>query len=244
MATRYHVGAKELQGKLSAYAKRFDFLEVRLPAAGAPSSTPTKPATLRGWRRQVPPSFDFCVVLGPAVSRLKPGAALDAELETGLAAVNALEARCLMIATPTEVTPSPLSRERLAKLVARLPRDATQIVWEPHGLWEHDDAASLARKLGVVLAVDAARDPVPPGPVAYVRLRALGETRSFSSAALERVVDAIGPRREAWVVIETPTALAECKRLRRAAQGGAKRAAARPFRASPQQLRARDDEQE
>ena len=45
--------------------------------------------------------------------------------------------------------------------------------------------------------------PFPAGPVAYVRLRALGETRSYGPSALEKVVRAIGPRRDAYVVFET-----------------------------------------
>ena len=75
-------------------------------------------------------------------------------------------------------------------------------------------AASQARAWGVVLAVDAARDPVPPGAVAYVRLRSLGETRSFGAVALERVVRSVGERREVFAVIETDSAMVEAKRLR------------------------------
>ena len=106
----------------------------------------------------------------------------------------------------------------MKRVIDKLPRDVTLVVWEPHGLWETDDAAALAKKWGVILAVDAARDPVPEGQIAYVRLRALGETRSFGPSALERVVESIGPRRDAYVVLETTSALTECKTLRRIAQ--------------------------
>src|SRR5207249_1771185 len=109
-------------------------------------------------------------------------------------------------------------RDRMSRLLDRIPRDATHIVWEPSGVWSVEDAAAAARQWGIVLAVDAARDPVPAGNVAYTRLRALGETRSFGESALERVVDAIGTPRDAYVVIETATALEECKRLRAIAQ--------------------------
>jgi hypothetical protein len=58
--------------------------------------------------------------------------------------------------------------------------------------------------------------------VAYVRLRALGETRSFSPSALERVVAAVGERRDVYAVLETDSALTEAKRLRQLARSAAK----------------------
>lgn len=242
MNTRLHVGARQLESTLAAYAKRFDLLEVKMDAIGHGSPTPASASALRRWRRQVPPSFDFAVVASSALARLKPDGVVEREVADMRQAADALEARVLVVRTPPDVTPASVWRERLARVVARLPRDVVVVVWEPHGVWEHDDAADLARKLGVVLAVDAAREEVPGGPVAYVRLRALGETRSFGAAALERVAHAIGARRDAFVVIETESALSECKALRRLAQEGARPAAARAL-VRPR-LRVRDDEQE
>jgi uncharacterized protein YecE (DUF72 family) len=248
MTTRYHIGAKRLESNLASYAKRFDFLEVHMPAHGQPAPTLV---TLRRWRKQVPPHFDFSVVVGPAAAELKPGPELDRDLEAALHAADALQARCMLLVTPPSVTPAAVWRDRLAKVVARLKRDATFVAWEPRGLWEIDDARKLASKLDVLLVVDPLRDPPPEGPVFYGRLRALGETRSFGTAALERVVEAVGTRRDAYVVIETQSALAECKRLRQLAQmrkkpGGMGRVvrprdAAAALAAS---LRVKDDEQE
>ena len=131
-------------------------------------------ATMRKWRKAVPPHFDFCVVVGPNVAKLKASAALDEELAAAQAAVDTLQARCLMIRTPADVTPGNVWRDRMARLLERVRRDATRVVWEPRGVWEVGDAALAAKKWDIVLAVDAARDPVPAGPVAYTRLRALG----------------------------------------------------------------------
>jgi uncharacterized protein YecE (DUF72 family) len=204
-------------------------------------------ATLRKWRKSVPPHFAFSVVAAPGLANLKMGEVFDRDAGFAAAAVDALEARVLLLQTPSEVTPSALWRERLARAIERFPRDVTHIAWEPRGVWEVDDAAVLARKLGIVLAVDAARDPVPAGPVAYVRLRALGETRSFGPSALERVVLAIGPRRDAFVVFETDTALGECKILRKLAQAPAafeRGGLGRVVRPRGATVTVRDDEQE
>lgn len=243
--TRYHIGARRLEGSLSAYAKRFDFLEVRMPAPGEPGPTLT---TLRRWRKQVPPHFDFSVVLGPAASALRAGRQLDQDIEAAIAAADALQARCMLVVTPAAVTPAAVWRERLAAVTARLARDATLLAWEPRGVWEAEDAQRLAQKLDVLLVVDPLRDPTPPGPVFYGRLRALGETRSFGTSMLERVVVAVGVRRDAYVVIETQSALAECKRLRTILHGGPRGGTGRVVRprdgGASGSLRVKDDEQE
>ncbi len=214
MATRVHIGSKELRGELAAYAKRFDLLEVRGVDAANLRQAPSA-ATLRRWRKAVPPQFEFAVVAGPNVGKLKPTDAFEKELEAMLETAKILEARLFVVPTSPDVTPSKLQRDRFEKLLDRLPRDVSTIAWEPSGLWEHEDAAVQARKWGVVLSVDPTRDIVPVGPVAFARLRALGGTRAYSTAALEKVAAAIGDRREVYVVIETAGALKEAKTLRR-----------------------------
>jgi len=175
---RPHVGLAALEGDLERYAEKYDLLELR-PGEGAMP----KPATLRAWRRKVPPSFAFSVVFPKAVSELKPSAALDAALEQSLA-------------------------------------------WEPHGIWELDEAEELADKLGVVLVVDAAREPAPKGAIAYFRLRGLGESSRLSPAVVDKVADDLLSRREAYVVIEShgPLAVAETLRKKTARRASPTRA--------------------
>jgi uncharacterized protein YecE (DUF72 family) len=244
--SRWHIGAKQLQGAITAYAKRFDLLEVRIVGPGTREIEGPTPATLRRWRKGVPPPFDFAVVAGPQLSRVKASEGADAELEAARAAMDILQARCFVLRTPPDVTPAPVWRDRIAKIIARVPRDVTHFVWEPSGVWEVEDAAAQARAWGAVLAVDPTHDAVPAGPVAYVRLRSLGETRSFGPQALERVVRAVGQRREVFAVIETDSALVEAKRLRQivrsAKQGDAVGGGGRLVR--PRAMVVRDDEQE
>jgi uncharacterized protein YecE (DUF72 family) len=224
MSTRWHIGAKHLRGAIAAYAKRFDLLEVRIAHATAGESSEAAPgpalATLRRWRKSVPPHFDFSVVAGPHLSRVKASDAADQEFEAARAAIDALQARCFVLRTPPDVTPTSLWRERIAKIVNRLPHDVTHFVWEPSGVWEIADAAAQAREWGIVLGLDPAREAVPPGPVAYLRLRALGETQAFGPVALERIVKAVGPRREVFAILETDSAITEAKRLRQLARRG------------------------
>src|SRR5687767_13119396 len=99
MATRVHIGAKELKGDLAAYAKRFDLLEIRGVDAAQLKQAPST-ATLRKWRRTVPPRFEFAVVGGPNIGRLRQNEKLEAELDAMLAAATVLESRVLVIPTP------------------------------------------------------------------------------------------------------------------------------------------------
>jgi uncharacterized protein YecE (DUF72 family) len=219
MTSRWHIGAKELRGAIAAYAKRFDLLEVRVivGAPGAADATAPVPslATLRRWRKSVPPHFNFAIVAGPHLSRVKTSETADLEFDAARAAIDALQARCFVLRTPPEVTPTALWRDRIAKVISRFPRDVTHFVWQPSGVWELEDAAAQARAWDVLLAVDPARDPVPEGPVAYLRMRALGETRGFGPIALERIVRAVGARRQVFVVVESDSAMVEAKRLRK-----------------------------
>src|SRR5689334_2496629 len=146
---RPHVGLPLLEGSLERYAEKFDLVELRPGDSALPKS-----ATLRAWRRKVPPSFVFSVVFPKVVGELKPTPELEAALELSLAAARDVEARCLVLATPPSLTPTDLNRKRLKALVERIPHDAVTLAWEPRGLWEPEEAVALAADLDLVLVVD------------------------------------------------------------------------------------------
>jgi len=244
--TKLHIAAKDLRGEISAYAKRFNMLELRVPHALELKKAPSA-ATLRRYRRAVPPTFQFAVMCGPSVCAAKPGPELEAELEASLAFATALEARCLVLRTPKELTPSALWRERLASVVKRLPSDVVHRVWEPGGVWELDTAVLFAKKHGLVVGIDPTQEEVPAGPVAYCRLRGLGNARALNVHAITRMLEAIGERSDAYFVLENEHALDECKRIRQVAAtiGGKKKGGgmARVLRPRPS-LTVKGDEQE
>jgi len=209
---RPHVGLPTLEGDIERYAVKYDLLELR-PGDGAVP----KPATLKAWRRKVPPSFVFSVVLPKVVGELKPSPLLDQALEQALGVARDVEARCLLIATPASITPTELNKKRLAAIVAKIPHDAVTLAWEPRGIWETEEAAAIAAKLGLVLVVDAARETAPEGSTAYFRLRGLGESTRLSPAVIDKVVNALATRREAYVIIETSGPIQVADALRKKA---------------------------
>jgi uncharacterized protein YecE (DUF72 family) len=236
---RPHVGLPLLEGSLERYAEKYDLVELRPGDASLPKS-----ATLRSWRRKVPPSFVFSVVFPRVVNELKPSPELDEALEHALGVARDVEARCLVLATPPSVTPTDLNRKRLKALVERIPHDAVSLAWEPRGLWETEEAVAVADDLDLVLVVDAAREPAPKGPIAYFRLRGLGESTRLSPAAIDKVAEELHARREAYVVIESasPASVAQALRkklVRRASPGRTASVVLKP-RAT---LQAEDEEQ-
>jgi uncharacterized protein YecE (DUF72 family) len=236
--TSVHVGLPSIRGPLAKYAESFDLLEVRPVDASLP-----RPTKLRSWRKEVPPSFVFSVVLPASVAQLKPSAESEAALTESLAAAAALEARCMVLVTPPSVTPTALNRGRLRALVEKLPRDAVTLGWEPRGIWDADEAALWARELELHLVVDAARDTTPRGALLYTRLRGIGVSDRLGDESVERVREALRGRREAFVVVESTGASRVAQALRRPLGGAPRAAGVGVILRPPITLSAEDEEQ-
>jgi uncharacterized protein YecE (DUF72 family) len=238
---RLLVGLPALQGDLEKYKTRFDLLELR-PV----DTTVPRPATLRKWRKLVGPSFVFSVVLPKAVGELTPGAALDAALAESLEIAAAIEARCIVLQTPASVRPTATNRKRLAAVFEKIAPEGIVRCWEAQGMWEREDVLETARLIGALPVLDAARDALPTGPIAYTRLRALGKSAALGSATLDKVADRLRKRREAFVIVDG--ASGEAMRVTTAlnaalAQKGARSAGPLVVRPSAPTLVAEDEEQ-
>jgi uncharacterized protein YecE (DUF72 family) len=238
---RLLVGLPALQGDLEKYKTRFDLLELR-PV----DTTVPRPATLRKWRKLVGPSFVFSVVLPKAVGELTPGAALDAALAESLEIAAAIEARCIVLQTPASVRPTATNRKRLAAVFEKIAPEGIVRCWEAQGMWEREDVLETARLIGALPVLDAARDALPTGPIAYTRLRALGKSAALGSATLDKVADRLRKRREAFVIVDG--ASGEAMRVKTAlnaalAQKGARSAGPLVVRPSAPTLVAEDEEQ-
>lgn len=235
--TTVHVGLPSLRGSLARYAERFDLLEVR------PVDTPLpKPAKTRAWRKEVPPAFVFSVVLPSIVSSLRQTPEADAALATTLEHAAALEARCLVLVTQPDVTPTALNKRRLAALVERLPRDVVTVAWEPRGLWSTEETGALGRELDLAIVSDVTRDAPARGPVLYTRLRGIGAGARSSAAGLERARLAFSGRRGVYAVVECDGAARVAKALREPLAPAARVAAGSVVRPAAR-LSAEDEEQ-
>ena len=222
---RILVGLATLTGDIKKVVDRFDLVEVRLSAGSWP-----KDATLKRWRKTAPPAFVFSVVLPPAVATLATDAEATEALADALHVAAILEARCILLQTPADVRPTTANKKRIAALFKNVPSEGTVRCWEPAGVWEAEDTVATARAAHVLPVLDAAQESLPPGPLAYTRLRALGKAAA-SARTIERLSAALRDRREAFVVVEDPK---EAAVVRGALPTSV--AASAPYRASAERL--------
>lgn len=179
-----HVGAllDRAPGRKYLGALRFAEYAPRLPLP--------RPGTLASLRKDVPEAFTLALrAPRSAVVSARGALRRDAELEAGLqwltAAADALKARIVVIATPSELTPGARSRDLLREYVGQLPRvDGRDYVWSAQGAWEPEEMHALCSELGIWRAFDPLETRASPGKLAYATLRALGHRSGFSLSAL------------------------------------------------------------
>lgn len=153
---------------------------------------------------------------------LRASEAQEEMLQWTLTAAENLAVRCLVLPTPSQLMPSPRSRDLLARFVDKLPRvEGRSYVWAPAGAWEPEDAQRIAEQLGLVYAFDPLHEDRPPGSVVYAQLTAMGAQTGFSDATLEDVLAKIEaePYDEAFVSIDAPRSFQHAVRLAQVSRG-------------------------
>jgi uncharacterized protein YecE (DUF72 family) len=214
--------------------KVFDHVDVIELAEGR--RVPPGGKVARRWRADVPARIGLTVQLSDhlfeapaegvlAGDRAGYGGFRPTEENTALwrrelELAEALGALAVVLITPSAFTPAPVHRDALAAFLAAQPRPPCEMVWEPHGPWERDLAASFALENGMVLAVDPIRDEPAPGSFAYFRLGPFSAMGSrLGVYDLERIADAAGPFERVICVMDTVRALDDAKNLRKILAG-------------------------
>lgn len=230
MGIRTLFGSTGPRGSIEGFARRFDVLELD----ALDRDPKPRDATLRKWRKEAGPTMQFSIVAPRALLLVRPTPELDAALERFLEAQRLLQARFLLLQTPSEITPSELNRERIARVIDRVreglgeAREMVRIAWEPRGVWEADTAASFATKIGADLALDPLGDPREPffhPALRYWRLGTVGGRTEFPPARLRYLAEVIAAGSkskqdgERVVIFTTPHATKETKRLQTLARG-------------------------
>jgi uncharacterized protein YecE (DUF72 family) len=210
---RLLVGLPEVRGKLERYATRYDLVEVRPVDTSMPP-----PSRLAAWRKRVPPAFAFSVVLPRAVAELT-GRGAEAALTTALDSATALQARCLLLATTAAVRPTPQNKKRIVELGVSLAGRGHLLAWHAGGLWSPEEAVATAQEGGWHAVFDPVQTELPPGPVVYARILAMGHAHSLGADRLARVAEQLAGRREAFVIIDGDEALRIKNGLLRAVEG-------------------------
>ena len=252
MSTRWHIGAKHLRGAIAAYAKRFDLLEVRVVAVRRGDEADAAPRRRR-WPRCAAGASRCRRTSTSRSSRVRTCRASrratrpSSELEAARAAIDALQARCFVLRTPADVTPTALWRDRIAKIVDPVParRDALRLGAERR-LGDRGRRGPGARTGASCSRSTRRASPCRPGPsptcgcARSARRRRSARSRSSASCARS------GPGATSSPSSRPTRRSAEAKRLRQLARNArpeARGGAARLVRPRGG-IVVRDDEQE
>ncbi len=141
-------------------------------------------------------------------------------------------AEVVLFRTPPMWTPSASNQQQLRVFFTEIASAERfgdcQRVWHPDGLWETEQAATLAAELGIVMACD----PLPQDPLAppleffaelaqrfdgrgYFRLSGLGQSRKLNEYNREQLLDLADQFQTAWLVFDTPSKYHDARSVRK-----------------------------
>lgn len=211
--TTFYIGCSGFTVPRERYITKLRAVEVDLRAPTPP------PKALAQWRRAGGEGFTFSAVASATLYGerdwpLRDAAKVQSELDRFANQVDALGATAAVFRTPMAVSPGSVALKRFTAMIDRARRIAPRLVWDPAGLWQHDEAAALGRTLGVTVVSDPLHDEVTE-PVVYARLRGLGADRRYTMSRLEALAEALEGVEEAYVIFDSPAAWREAVGFRK-----------------------------
>ena len=214
------IGCSPVPPHRRSYFDRFSFGEV--------SQTwmdPIRPQRLRAMRKIMKPEFELVVTAwrwltqdpldakGPAPLGLKvanTGMLQDTDENRRLWELVAQQLRAsrahgVLLKTPNTFGPSSGNRKALTHFVKEVIRPGDlQVIWEPRGIWDYEDALEQAQESGVLLATDPFTDAAFPEQLAqqayYVLTGPHGQAR-FREDDLLKLIDFVDEHDDAVTLV-------------------------------------------
>ncbi|MGA5300200.1 DUF72 domain-containing protein [Nucisporomicrobium flavum] len=197
---------------LTSYAQRFPVLEVQQTFYEPPRET-----TLRRWRADVPPAFEFTIKAWQLIThearsstyrrlrtplsdeeRTQVGGfrwtpVVERAWETTLACAAILEATAILLQCPASFRPTEPAIARMREFLSKAPRPVgVRLLWEPRGPWPDDVVRGLCEELDLTHAADPFLRPSLT-PMAYYRLHGIGGAgHVYTEAELARLAETVG----------------------------------------------------
>jgi uncharacterized protein YecE (DUF72 family) len=205
--TMFHIGCAGFAKPRERYLTRLNYVEFDLRAP-----TPS-PKVFAAWKKHCPEGFTYGLVApatlyGDPSWPLREAAKVTSELDRLANHIDALGASVIVFRTPMAVSPGSVALQRLAPVFERAKKVCPNVVWDPAGLWEHEAAVAHASKLGVIVTCDPLHDKVA-GPVAYARMRGLGNDSRYNANRLTEIGESLATCQKAFVVFESSAAWRE-----------------------------------
>jgi hypothetical protein len=217
-----------------------------------------KASTLARWRAQVPEACEIALAVTRRAHAGKDGA-LRFERPGSRAwvdeSVTELRPRFVILFTGPELSTGSRDRALLEAFVKDVQGRGPRVVWQPRGLWEPEQARTVALQVGCELALDLlgaemlagtaalapAVAPTTTTGLAYGRIEALGTHARLGDGHLRRALDealATGAD-EVRLVVEAEDALRKASRLATMVEGLAEEASGM---AAPRRRAASDED--
>jgi len=209
------VGCAGFPVKLESYFEKFSAVEIQETFFDPPARR-----TLERWRRMAPEGFCFSVRAwqllthpadSPGYGRIhslpewadkprlgffQPGDHLLRACQVMREVCGILAARAMVFDTPGSFTPGRENRERLIRFFSEFPRGPEHLVWQPEGVWEEEEVASLCKELELIPAMDPLVSSLPPRKVFYFRFPPRTRVRGrYTADDFFRILQALEAKR-------------------------------------------------
>ena len=224
------------QYKRHDYFKRLSVVEYQQSFFNPPAA-----AVLTRLRQQAPEGFDFVVKAWQLVTHPPQGkkyprlnSPLDGPAacygsfqateqvhqawQTTKKAADLLGSPVILYETPASFTPTAQNRKSMAAFFPHEARQGTgqglTHIWEPQGLWSPPEVHGVCEELGLVASWDPlASESMPPGRVAYLKIRNMGSPHPISLSELDWLVQGLEDYDAAHVVFSSSKMFTDARKL-------------------------------
>ncbi len=219
--THLYFGCDKIFGNRKGYFKTLSALEVTETFEDTVTNK-----RLANWRTESPKGFAFVMtahrgVTHPAgregapalldghdldtIGLLQRTDAVRAAWDRTLEMAGLLSPKLILVRTPLDFSPSQQNRDNLQWFAEELAPMAgkAMVAWEPHGLWEIEEAVPMARQLGLVPVYDPFSDedlPQGRGTACFAIYSRRGMRATFNEFDMEDLLAQCDPYQRAIVI--------------------------------------------
>ena len=234
----------EVRVGLCGFTMAFDdyVREYRLVEVQQTFYEPPRDGTMRHWRAEAPPDFEFTIKAwqlithdgsSPTYRRLRTPLTDADRAEAGgfrtspvvlrawqrtLECAAILRAPAILFQCPASFRPTAENADRLRAFFAAVRRPSgVRMLWEPRGPWPSELVAALCRELELVHVVDPFVSTTVTPEQTYFRLHGISGARHvYSDAELEKLVEMLpaAPAQPPYVLLNNLPRIDDARRFR------------------------------
>ncbi|MFO0676445.1 MAG: DUF72 domain-containing protein [Polyangiaceae bacterium] len=197
------------------YLKEFLFVEVQETHLTVPG-----PGTIRRWRREAPPSFEFALLAPREIGQesFRLGKVIESAIDNLDETKKELAATTIVFTSPPDFAETRPNKAAVKEFLTAIRGRYDRVVWEPPPSWNPDDIAPAVEGAGALCARDPLRHGTSKGKVAYYRLPGpAGHKSRYEDPSIDKLAElakAAG-HDAAHFIFSNVDMFADAKRLRK-----------------------------